>query len=51
VYGPEVDLVATWSPRPWIAFVAEGDALFPGDFFKGRATVTKVVLGIDLVAM
>jgi hypothetical protein len=51
VYGAEVDLELSWSPLSWLTLVAEGDALFPGDFFAGRAPVTKVVLGIDLVAM
>lgn len=51
VYGPEVDLEVTWSPLSWLTFAAEGDVLFPGNFFAGRAPVTKVVLGIDLVAM
>ncbi|HYS82291.1 MAG TPA: hypothetical protein VEM76_16400 [Anaeromyxobacteraceae bacterium] len=48
-YGPEVDLGVTWSPVRWLVLLAEADALFPGDFFPGRATVTKVVLGVDLV--
>lgn len=48
-YGPEVDLGVTWSPVHWLVLLAEADALFPGDFFPGRATVTKVVLGADLV--
>jgi hypothetical protein len=51
VYGPELDLEITWSPLDWLTFAAEGDVLFPGDFFAGRAPVTKVVLGVDLVAM
>jgi hypothetical protein len=51
VYGPELDLEVTWSPLHWLTFAAEGDVLFPGDFFAGRAPVTKVVLGVDLVAM
>jgi hypothetical protein len=51
VYGPEVDLEVTWSPLSWLSFVAEGDALFPGDFFAGRAPVTKLVLGVDVVGM
>jgi len=51
VYGPELDLEVTWSPREWLSFAVEGDALFPGDFFPGRAPVTKVVLGFDLVGM
>ncbi len=51
VYGPEVDLEVTWSPLPWLRFAAEGDALFPGDFFAGRAPVTKLVLGVDVVGM
>ena len=48
-YGPEVDLAVTWSPVRWLVLLAEADALFPGDFFPGRATVTKVVVGADLV--
>jgi hypothetical protein len=51
LYGPEVDLEVTWSPLSWLRFAVEGDALFPGDFFAGRAPVTKVVVGVDLVAM
>ncbi len=50
-YGPELDLEVSWSPLPWLTFAAEGDALFPGDFFAGRAPVTKLVLGVDLVGM
>jgi hypothetical protein len=50
VYGPEVDLNATYSPTSWLTLVAEADALFPGDFFAGRATSTKVVVGCDVVA-
>jgi hypothetical protein len=50
VYGPEVDLELTWAPLRWLTLVAEGDALFPGDFWPGRATVTRVVLGFDVVA-
>jgi len=49
VYGPELDVSVTWSPAGWISVVAEGDALWPGDFFDGRRTVTKLVLGVDLV--
>lgn len=49
VYGPEVDLSVTWTPADWIAVVAEGDALWPVDFFDSRRTVTKLVLGVDLV--
>jgi hypothetical protein len=39
-----------WSPARWLGIRAEGDALFPGDFFAGRATVTKVVAGADVTA-
>jgi len=48
-YGPEVDLAVTWSPVRWLILLAEADALFPGGFFPGRATMTKVVVGADLV--
>lgn len=50
-YGTELDLEVTWSPLRWLTFAAEGDVLFPGDFFAGRAPVTKIVLGVDVVAM
>ena len=49
VYGPEVDVSATWAPASWISVVAEGDALWPVDFFDSRRTVTKLVLGVNLV--
>jgi hypothetical protein len=50
-YGTELDLEISWSPLPWLRLAAEGDVLFPGSFFTGGAPVTKVVLGVDLVAM
>jgi hypothetical protein len=48
-YGTELDVSVTWSPAGWISVVAEGDALWPADFFDSRRTVTKLVLGVDLV--
>jgi hypothetical protein len=48
-YGPELDLDARWSPWSPLAFLAEADALWPGDFFPGHSAVTKLVLGLDLV--
>jgi hypothetical protein len=51
VYGTELDLDLSWSPAAWITLAAEGDVLFPGNFFAGRRPVTKVVLGVDLVGM
>ena len=50
VYGPEADLNLAWSPLSWLTLLAEGDVMFPGDFYAGRATVTKVVLGCNVVA-
>jgi hypothetical protein len=50
VYGPEADLELTWAARSWLTLVAEADALFPGDFWPGRATIGRVVAGVDLVA-
>jgi hypothetical protein len=47
-YGTEVDLMASWAARPWLTVAAEADALFPGDFFAGRATVYKAILAVDL---
>jgi len=49
VYGAEVDLSATWAVRDWLTVGAEADALFPGDFFLGRATVYKAVVAVDLL--
>jgi len=49
VYGTEVDLSATWAVRDWLTVGAETDALFPGDFFLGRATVYKAVVAVDLL--
>jgi len=51
VYGPEVDLELTYSPLRWLILAAEGDVLFPGDFFPAGPAVTKVVLGVDLVPL
>jgi hypothetical protein len=48
-YGTELDLEVGWAPAGWLRLGAEADALFPGDFFAGRRTITKVVLALDLV--
>jgi len=48
-YGTELDLTARWSPRPWLALAAEGDVLWPGDFFGGDRAVTKAILAVDLL--
>jgi hypothetical protein len=47
-YGTEVDLTATFSPVPWLGIGFEVDALRPGDFFGGGATVYKSVLALDV---
>jgi hypothetical protein len=49
VYGTETDLEASWSPRRWVALGAEVDALWPGDFFTGRATMFRAIAALDLV--
>jgi hypothetical protein len=49
VYGTEVDLEITWQLARWLQVGAEADALFPGDFFPGDRTMTKVVLAVDLL--
>ncbi len=48
-YGTELDLEASWAAAPWLVLGAELDALFPGDFFKGREPILKGVLALDLV--
>jgi hypothetical protein len=47
-YGTEVDLEASFKVTRWLVLGAELDALFPGDFFRGREPVTKAILGLDL---
>jgi hypothetical protein len=49
VYGPEADLNLRWSPLRWLALSLEADALWPGDFYGGGATVRKIALGVDLL--
>jgi hypothetical protein len=49
VYGVEADLGVTWAVRDWLLLGAEVDALWPGDFYAGRETITKTVLAVDLV--
>jgi hypothetical protein len=49
VYGTELDLVATWTPRPWLVLGAEADALWPGSFYGGSATVYKTILAVDVL--
>ena len=51
VYGPEFDLELNYTPVRWLTLAAEGDVLFPGDFFPAGPAVTKVVLGFDLVPL
>jgi hypothetical protein len=51
VYGPEVDLELTYALSSLITLAAEGDVLFPGDFFPAGPAVTKLVLGVDLVPL
>jgi hypothetical protein len=48
-YGTELDLSARWEATRWLSVGAEFDALLPGDFFGGGATVYKTVLALDLV--
>ncbi|HEU4383952.1 MAG TPA: hypothetical protein VFR85_10700 [Anaeromyxobacteraceae bacterium] len=47
-YGVEVDMNAAWSPWPWLSLLAEADALFAGDFFPSRATMWRLILGVNL---
>ncbi len=48
-YGTELDVELSWALLPWLTVLGEADVLFTGDFFAGRAPVTKFVLGIDLL--
>jgi len=48
VYGPEVDLNASWSPWPWMSVLGELDLLAQGDFFPQRAIARRLIVGINL---
>jgi hypothetical protein len=47
-YGTEVDLVASYWPRPGVRLGLELDALFTGDFFPEQRPVYKGILALDL---
>lgn len=49
VYGTELDLGLSWSPRRWLVLGAELDVLWPGSFYVGRDTVYKTILAVDVV--
>ncbi len=49
VYGTEVDLTVTWSPRPWLLVGVEADVMWPGDFYAGRSTISKTLLAVDFL--
>jgi hypothetical protein len=49
VYGTEVDLELSFEATSWLILGAELDALFPGDFFRGRDTLTKGLLAVDVL--
>jgi len=48
-YGVEVDLDASWEATSWLVLGAEADALFPGDFFRGRSPIVRGILAVDLL--
>ena len=48
VYGPEVDLNASWAPWPWLSVLAEADVLVQGSFFPERSVARRVIVGLDL---
>jgi hypothetical protein len=47
-YGPELDLSATVLATKWLDLGVEWDALWPGDFYGGTATVYKTVFSVGL---
>ena len=49
VYGTETDLELSWQVASWLVLGAELDALFPGDFFRGRDPLTKGLLALDVL--
>jgi hypothetical protein len=49
IYGPEADLEVDWTPVKWLTVGAEGDVLWPGDFFAGHDPVYKAILAVELV--
>jgi hypothetical protein len=48
VYGPELDLSASWDAFPWLAVLGELDFLDEGNFFPQRALSRRLIVGIDL---
>lgn len=49
LYGAEVDASLEWRPAGWLVVGLEADALFPGDFFRGRGPVTRGLLAVDVL--
>jgi len=49
LYGTETDLELSWQAASWLVLGAELDALFPGDFFRGRDTLVKALLAADVI--
>ncbi|HET6440176.1 MAG TPA: hypothetical protein VFG59_19085 [Anaeromyxobacter sp.] len=48
-YGTEVDVELAYEPVRWLSLGAEGDVLFPGDFFQGDRPITRAILGLNVL--
>jgi len=48
VYGPETDLDVRWTIVPGLAVTGEADALWPGSFYAGHRTVTRLIAGVEV---
>jgi hypothetical protein len=48
-YGTELDLDVSWEATRWLVLAVEADALFPGDFFRGKDPVTRAILAVDVL--
>lgn len=44
-----MDASLEWHPAGWLVVGLEADALFPGDFFRGRGPVTRGLLAVDVL--
>jgi hypothetical protein len=49
VYGTELDVELSYEATSWLVLGAELDALYPGDFFRGRGPLTKGLLALDVL--
>jgi hypothetical protein len=47
-YGTEANLDLSFEATSWLVVGLEADVLFPGDFFRGGAPITRGILALDV---